>query len=267
MIFPYGNLGTDTNLASILLTVHNGDESIRTEDRPEIIDDYDNALKLEGRYDDRGAPFFFYSNLINTYDNNANGIFLHFSIRNEIPEDNMELANFKLSDGVDDANDEFIIIDFTGSYLKFSVPGNSKEVLTDIINERFNSIGLRVNKSPFSFDIYMNWELQKHIDVSDLVDNYDQQIIDSYYLFNETTNYALVKMEMLKGFYGSVLNFRSYNNNINDAEIAELHEYFTDNDIKKVINVDLNGVKTLDLNDTESSKFKTTGKILTKLMN
>ena len=177
----------------------------------------------------------------------------------------MELANFKLSDGVDDANDEFIIIDFTGSYLKFSVPGNSKEVLTDIINERFNSIGLRVNKSPFSFDIYMNGELQKH--VSDLVDNYDQQIMDSYYLFNATTNYALVKMEMLKGFYGSVLNFRSYNNDINDAEIAELHEYFTDNDIKKVINVDLNGVKTLDLNDTETSKFKTTGKILTKLMN
>jgi hypothetical protein len=38
-------------------------------------------------------------------------------------------------------------------------------------------------------------------------------------------------------------------------------------DIKKVINVDLNGVKTLDLNDTETSKFKTTGKILTELMN
>ena len=77
----------------------------------------------------------------------------------------------------------------------------------------------------------------------------------------------MASMEMLKGLYGSVLNFRAYNNDINDAEIAELHEYFTDNDIKKVINVDLNGVKTLDLNDTETSKFKTTGKILTKLMN
>ena len=99
----------------------------------------------------------------------------------------------------------------------------------------------------------MNGEVQKHIDISDLIDNY--------------TPAPLVFMEMLKGFYGSVLNFRSYNNDINDAEIAELHEYFTDNDIKKVINVDLNGVKALDLNDTESSKFKTTGKILTKLMN
>jgi hypothetical protein len=209
--FPYGNLGTDTNLSSILLTVYNGDETIRTEDRPEIIDDYDNALKLEGRYDDRGAPFFFYSNLMNTYDNNANGIFLHFSIRNEIPEDRMELANFKLSDGVDNANDEFIIIDFTGSYLKFSIPGNSHEVLINIINERFNSIGLRVNKSPLSYDIYMNGEVQKHVDVSDLIDDY--------------TPAPMVSMEMLKGLYGSVLNFRAYNNDINDAEIAELHEY------------------------------------------
>ena len=158
----------------------------------------------------------------------------------------MELANFRLSDGIVE-NDKFIIIDFTGSYLKFPIPGNSHEVL---INERFNSIGLRVNKSPLSYDIYMNGEVQKHVDVSDLIDNY--------------TPAPLVSMEMLKGFYGSVLNFRSYNNDINDAEIAELHEYFTDNDIKKVINVDLNGVKTLD---TETSKFKTTGKILTKLMN
>ena len=210
MLFPYRNLGTDTNVLNILATIHNGEETLRTEDRPEIIDDYDNALKLRGRYDDRGAPFYFWDSLINNYNNNTNGIFLHFSVKNEIPEDNMELANFRLSDGIVE-NDEFIIIDFTGSYLKFSIPGNSHEVLINIINERFNSIGLRVNKSTLSYDIYMNGEVQKHVDVSDLIDNY--------------TPAPLVSMEMLKGFYGSVLNFRSYNNDINDAEIAELHEY------------------------------------------